>query len=62
MRVTLTVAHYITDMELKETTSCSQAGILEGEGEHEPTYKIFDQKLVLPTRCTGIKMEQRLKE
>ena len=29
MKVTLTVAHYITDMEPKETTSCSQAGTLE---------------------------------
>jgi hypothetical protein len=49
-------------METEVVTSCSQAGILEGEGEHEPTYKIFDQKLILPTRYMGIKMEQRLKE
>jgi hypothetical protein len=28
----------------------------------KPTHKIFDLKFVLPARCEGIKMEQRLRE
>jgi hypothetical protein len=34
---------------------------VEGE-RHQPTHKVFNPKLVLPTSCSGIKMEQRLRE
>jgi hypothetical protein len=34
---------------------------MEGGG-HDTTHKTFNPKFVLPTRCTGIKMEQRLEE
>jgi hypothetical protein len=31
-------------------------------GGHQHTYKTFNIKFLLPTRGTGIKMEQRLRE
>ena len=50
------------DRETEVETTCSQAGLPEeGEG-HQPTHKTLDLKFVLPTRCAGIKIEQRLRE
>jgi hypothetical protein len=49
------------DIETEVATSCSQSRLLvEGWGQQH-THKTFNPKFVLPTRCTGIKMEQRLK-
>jgi hypothetical protein len=45
-----------------EVSSYSQAGLPVEEGGHQPTHKTFNRKLVLPTRCIGIKMEQILRE
>lgn len=48
-------------MEPKVTTSYSQVGFpVEGPG-HQPIHKTLDQKFTLPTRSSGMKMEQRLK-
>jgi hypothetical protein len=47
------------DGETEVSTSCSQAGHSVGGGGH-PTHETLNPKSVLPTRCTGIKMEQRL--
>jgi hypothetical protein len=44
-------------METEVATCCSQAGLLEERGWHQPTHKNFDPEFVLPTRCVGIKME-----
>jgi hypothetical protein len=48
--------------EPEETISSSQRGsLVEGWG-HQPTYKTFDQKLVLSKRNAVGETEQRLKE
>ena len=50
MEVTITVPHYIGDIEPEEATSCSQAGTpAEPEG-HQLTNKTFDPKFILFTR------------
>ena len=45
----------IGDMELEVATSSNQAGLLVEEEVHQT----FNTKFVLPTRYTGIKMEQK---
>jgi hypothetical protein len=42
--------------------SCSKAGLQKEEEGHQSTHKTFNPKFVLPTKCAGIKMEQRLRE
>jgi hypothetical protein len=49
-------------MDAEVTTSCRQAGLPEDGGGHQSTRKTFDLRLVLPIRCIGMKMEQRLRE
>jgi hypothetical protein len=61
-RVTLAETSSIGDTKLKEPTSCSQAGLPVQGKEHQDIHKTFDSKFVLPTRCAGTKMEQRLRE
>ena len=48
-------------METNMVTSCSQVGLPVEGGDYQPTYKTFNPKFALPTRCAGIKMEQRLR-
>ena len=50
------------NMEPEVVTSYSQIRLQMEGGGHQFTHKSFDSKFVLPTRCAGIKMEQRLKE
>jgi hypothetical protein len=50
----VTLAEVPTETEV--VTSWSQSGIPVGE-VHQLTHKTFNSKSVLPTRCTGIKME-----
>jgi hypothetical protein len=50
-------------MEPEVVTSYSQVELSVEGGRHEPTHKTFDLKCAaLPTRCRGIKMEQRLRK
>ena len=50
------------DIEIEAATSYSQT-VPPGEGwGHQPTYKTFTPNFVLLTKCTRIKMEQRLRE
>ena len=52
----------IRDMETDIATSYIQAGLpVVGQG-HQLTHKTSNPKFVLPTRCAGIKIEQRLRE
>ena len=54
MVVTLFVTHGIGDMDPREAATCDQAGtVVEMQG-HQPTYKIFNPKLILSTRNGGI--------
>lgn len=48
-------------METKMATSCSQVRLPVEEGRHQPTYKTFNLKFVLLTRCARIKVEQRVR-
>jgi hypothetical protein len=41
---------------------CSQEGLAVEEREYQSSHKTFNPKFVLHTRCTGIKMGQRLRE
>lgn len=61
MGVTLAETPNSGDIETEVAASCSLVGLLVERGGHQPIHKIFNPKLVLPTRYTGIKMEQRLK-
>jgi hypothetical protein len=49
-------------MDNEVAYSCSQEGLVVEGREHNPTQKTFIPKFVLPTRYSGIKMEQRLRE
>jgi hypothetical protein len=49
-------------METEVATSCSQAGFPEKGGDINLPTKTFNLKFVLPTRCAGIKMVQRIRE
>jgi hypothetical protein len=49
-------------MKTEMATSCSQVGLPMEEAKHPTTYKVFNPKFGLPTWCTGIKMEQNLRE
>jgi hypothetical protein len=49
-------------IEIEVATSCTQAGLPSEGGVHQPIHKPFNLKFVLPTRCAGIKMEQKLRE
>jgi hypothetical protein len=49
-------------IETEIATSCSRPGLPLKGGEYQPTHKTLDLKFALPTRSTGIKMEQRLRE
>jgi hypothetical protein len=49
------------DIETEMATSCNQVGIPEEEKEHQTTHKTFNLKFFLPTGCTGIRKEQRLR-
>ena len=49
------------DIETEMMTICSQAALLV-EGGGQPSHKIINPKCVLPTRCAGRKMEQKLGE
>lgn len=55
----MTIAEIPTSKGYRDSsgTSCSQAELPVEGGEHQPTYKTFNLKSVLPTR-----MEQKLKE
>jgi hypothetical protein len=48
--------------ETEVATSCSQAGLLVEGGGLQSNHKTLNPKFVLPTRCAGIKMEQRMRE
>ena len=49
-------------IETEVATSCSQAELPEEGGGHQSTHKSFNSKSVLPTRCAGLKIKQRLRE
>jgi hypothetical protein len=49
-------------LETKVATTCSQAGFPKEGEENQSTHKTINPKFVLPTRCAGIKMEERLKK
>jgi hypothetical protein len=49
-------------MEAELATSCNQEQLPVEQGKHQPTHKIFDLKFALPTRYTGIMIEQSLTE
>jgi hypothetical protein len=49
------------DRETEVATSCIQAGLPMEGGEHQSSHKTFNPKLAMPLRCTGIKMEPRLR-
>ena len=47
-------------MKPEETIFSSQTGSVKGWGQ-QPTYKIFDSKLILPIKHSGRNKEERLK-
>ena len=50
------------EIELEMASFCNQARLLmEGLGQ-QPSHKTFDLQFVLPTRCAGVKLEQKWKE
>jgi hypothetical protein len=50
------------DVETEVSTSCILVGLPVEGGGHQPIHKTFDPKFILPTSCSGIKIERRLKE
>lgn len=40
----------------------NDTSLLVGGGEHQPTHKNVDLNFILPIRCAGVKIEQRLRE
>lgn len=49
------------DIETEVATTCIQERPPEDGRGHQYSNKIFNPKFILPTRCSGIKMEKRLR-
>lgn len=51
----------VVNTETELATSFRQVGLSLTGGKHQLTYQNFNPKYMLPTKCTGIKKDQRLK-
>jgi hypothetical protein len=62
MRVILAKTPRNGDTEPEAAILCNQARLPMEELGHQTSHKSFDLQLVLPTRCAGVKVVQKLWE